>query len=286
MNSRDDSEVFRTRSGKGEECPSRGSASSLSPHLDADRFVDLWGGWLSAQASAEALDHLAACPECEELFRDCVRQAERLRATCAGRAVAGGGVRETAPGSTAAGTPRARRHAAVWDALRSRRRWSATVAASLAAAALVLLLLPRSVTPPEGLERLPAFAPAPALRSETASRSAILSAGFAAYAHGQDEIAIENLQRVEAEGQIEIARRLYLASALAWRDRCREAAALLRGLPLRELPDPWAACGTWTLYTCAREAGLHAEAEALLRALSGEAGPDGERARQMLARKR
>jgi hypothetical protein len=132
------------------------------------------------------------------------------------------------------------------------------------------------------LNWLPLSAGGPALRSSLEiTTDKDLAAGLDAYGARDLDQAITLLERAEASGQLETARKIFLASALAWSGDHAEAVSLLRTVYTPILPDPWGAEARWTLYVALRESGQTASADSLLSILAQERGDVGDRARRL-----
>jgi hypothetical protein len=155
--------------------------------------------------------------------------------------------------------------------------------AAIAAAALLLVLLPEKERSVSTLNWLPLSAEGPSLRSSVeAIANKDLAAGLDAYAARDLDQAITLLERAEASEQMETIRKIFLASALAWSGNHAEAVSVLQTINLRTLPDPWGGEAHWTLYVALEKSGQTASADSLLRILAQERGDVGDRARRLV----
>ncbi len=234
-------------------------------HLTEDEVLDLLQDYLPREERERLLSHAADCEACEQMLRERVIEHERLRATRPLPATA---------------TP-------WWRCLRAALTAPAYpygAAAIAAAAVLVILLWPRGGPPgSEQLTWLPVteenirfrWAPQEGIDS-------ILVAGLEAYETQDLERATRLLKDASAEGEMELIRKMYLGSALAWQGRYAEAVRILSEVSDPALPDPWGSEARWTLYVALRASGHESRADSLLRRLAEESGEVALRAREQL----
>ncbi|GEM_PF-3228318 len=268
--------------------PSNSGARQV-PHVSDDTLLDLLHHLLSESEAGQVLTHLAACPGCEDRFRERVAEQERLRATRVLRVAPGGGLvieRPTPeiPGQVEAG-------GGMWNALgrrwagfvegfrRPQYRWAGGLV--VAVAVLLLVLVPRfgGLSGGDGLVWLPnSFDDARYRSSSPGVLDGDLASGLEAYANRDIDRAIRFLGRAEASGALETVRKVYLGSALAWKGEYERAADVLEGVASRALPDPWGREAWWTLYVALKKSGRTAEADSLLSVLAAEPGDIGDRA--------
>jgi hypothetical protein len=261
-----------------------------SPHPGEDAILDLLHGLLPGPEADRLLAHLAACPPCEELFRERAAERERLRAGRVLRTAPGGDlvigrpeeeIRDPAaldgrgPGSVGHGWGR------FFDGLRPFRYRPAT---GLVAALAVLLavLLPRLSGSPESdhLRWLPTSFNDARFRASTASvPSRAFEEGLQAYSRHDLKRAIRNLEEAQVSEPLETIRRVYLGSALAWSGRFPEAVDALQDVADPALPDPWGSEARWTLWVALMGTGRASTADSLLSVLAEEPGEVGRRAR-------
>jgi hypothetical protein len=294
----------------------RGGDGSVSVHVDPDVCVDLLHGLLDPAMERQVLIHLTACPTCESLLKECVAGRERLRATRTIQRLPSGEIVIGRAGNPETFDPafdHASRLGPLGQVLAGLRRpptqsWRA-FAGALATVAAVLLVAywvgPRSVTGPFPVTPLPVSFDAPHLLAcKPSAEDPRLHDGLSAYAVGDYARASEYLagargpageSRATAPGgaamggggcgeaELENYRLVYLGSALALSGRYRAAASVLRPVMRRVIPDPWGSNAAWTLHESLRRSGQEQSADSLLRVLAGELGPDGDRARSMLA---
>jgi hypothetical protein len=227
------------------------------PHPGDDRLFDLAHGLLPGDAGKTCLDHLAACPECEERFREMTRDRQRALAMDP-KALEPGG-------ASAIGSRRVIRP--LW----------ATLAAA-AAAAIIFMAIPllsgREDGPP------PYWLPIEA--GNTLLRSSPVPDRYAwaleAYERRDAARVIEILES-EPIPPIDLYMRLVYASALLLEDRALEAREGLMSIRMDLLPQPSRRRARWLLYVSQRRLAEHEEADALLAELAAEPGAIGDLAR-------
>lgn len=273
--------------------PDSSKRPSQSSHLDEDSCLSLLHGLLPRDAAEELLAHMAECPECESLFLERAGERERLRASRVLRSLPNGELvlerREDAtaegPETEAPRTPREAGWVLVWESMRARlRRPAVNIPLGLAAAAAVLLLviLPRPAGPPD----VPALGWLPSYRAGVVPRpvepgepSPDLLAGMTAYDERQIEAAIEHFQRAT---DADVARPVYLGSALAHNQQYAEAATILSRLKPESVIDEWFVATYQTLYVALMRSGSESQADSLLQAIAGEQGEFGQWARDLI----
>lgn len=275
-------------------------STGAGPHINGDLCRDLLGGYLLPAEREAVLTHIAGCQACERFFAERVLEREHLRASVGLRRHPSGKItverlpQTTEPAEPEEGplrVPQVERTSAgrPWTNLRDRlRRPQHGLALGLAAAAAIILMIlwphPQEIPGTVLLHWLPGGSSDLQIRATAeTTENEELSAGFDAYVERDLGQAISRLQSAEASGQLEILRRIYLASALAWTGKHAEAVAVLRTVPADILPDPWGSEAQWTLFVALKESNQAAAADSLLRVLAGERGEIGERARSFEA---
>ncbi len=235
-----------------------------TPHLDDDLCIDLLAGLLPNEDRERQLEHIRACPACEQLLRRNASERERLHSSAA--KLAANKRTSVVPLSSARRSP-----------LRT-AGWTAGFA--LAAAITALIVLPHRAKMDLGLRPMPAFTELTRMRAEgSASIEAKLAEGLNAYSEARYEQAIPFLRdAAEASARFEMMRRVYLGNALAMTGDHTEAVATLESLPFAVLPDPWAGEAAWTLALSYMESGRMASADSLLALLADQPGAIGLRA--------
>jgi len=263
------------------------SSSCANAHLTDDRCLDLLHGLL-ADAEVQAIAaHVATCPPCEGLLQASAAERERTRSRASGirspiAAVqgVGGGAGPTPGGSGGGGTPR-------W---RQALPWA--LAASIVVAAGIFA---SDSFAPSG--RIPTAKPAAVWielpRAGVSNREVRPSAadadverGLAAYERHDVDAAIRILGSTTASGEMDIVRRVFLASALALGGRDDSIAAarqLLADIALDDLPEPWRGEALWTQCVVLFRSGEPTTADALLRELAKRDDAVGTRARSAVA---
>jgi hypothetical protein len=93
-------------------------------------------------------------------------------------------------------------------------------------------------------------------------------AGLEAYERHDLETAIRLLGAARSTDEMEIVRRIYLASACVLTGDPKAGLRALEGLRLDTLPEPWRGEALWTRYVALRRTGQGAVAEALRRELA------------------
>lgn len=242
-------------------------------HTTVDELVDLQLGLLGVEESERILEHLAACPSCEESLRETYADRQRLIASRELHRDAHG-VAAVAPRSDAPLPAKAR-------IVRFR-----SVAIPLTAAASLFLMLWLWPHDDPGTSRwLPSPSAVLQVRSGAAdAEPPDLAAGLRAYDARDLEEAISTLSLAEGTGPLEDVRRVYLGSALVRTGRNDEAVAVLSGVATRTLPDPWGSESRWNLYLALAGCGRAASADSLLGELAREQTTIGRRARQEIRR--
>lgn len=265
------------------------------PHIDEDLCLDLLHNLLAPAEKEKVLAHLAICPPCEGLFRKTVAERERLRATRVLQSLPGGRLILGSAGETVPTQQTKARARRLWGSrsqvltgllagFRQRARFRLAVCLGVVAAALLLVIWSGRQGAPD--VPLPHWLPThfEKTRSRTAGAAVPneeLAAGLEAYAAQDLKRAIGMLEKAQVSEQLEMVRRIYLGSALAWSGKYAEAAAVLKAIP-RTLPDPWGSEALWTLHIALKGSGREAAADSLLRSLAEEPGEIGERARRFL----
>jgi hypothetical protein len=248
-------------------------------HLNEDRCLDLLHGLLEPIEQDQALRHLQNCRACEERFQGRVAERERLRARWVVR---------TPPGTAKAAPKRIR------DLCR--RSWSgllggfrrplvqAAVGCGAVAAIICLFLLPHGPRS-SGVADLVVLPVTELVEHRGAEESTGLKQGLEAYQTRQYERAVELFRQARVPDGFQNARKIYLASALAWCHRFKDAVAVFDEMPpaaFGSIPPPTANLARWTQYVSLREAGAKARANSLLRELAKEEDAIGARARTTL----
>jgi len=240
-------------------------------HITEDRLIDLLGGLLQGDAESATLAHLKHCEMCERHFRMLVTEREALRARPAPRVVGGHVVMpEYAPASNVLPFRQ-----------RKRVRWMSAAAVAAAAMAFLLPYLFR----PSASGALKYWMPTqeePALVEGSHDQNALreLQSALRAYEAHDTERAVELLESVDVpdgDSEADAIRRLYQASALVNEGRSTEALAVLDGVAMEGLPNPWRSRAGWVRYLALRKSGREARAEELL---AGEGGDVGQMARK------
>lgn len=117
------------------------------------------------------------------------------------------------------------------------------------------------------------------------AEDAKMRAGLEAYERRDYETAARLLGRATAQGDMEIVRRLYWSSALAWKADYEAALGAMQGLRLDPLPEPWRGEALWTQYVALGGTGKQTAADSLLRGLADRDDTIGERARAVASAK-
>lgn len=254
------------------------------PHVTEDLCLDLLHDLLAPEDAARACEHLAVCPDCEELLRSVVSADEQLRAS---RAL------ELQPDGTFAMRNRTNPIESV-SPLRGlleplRTLWHQPpfrLAAGLAVITAVLLIVaPWEKQSAAGYRLYPLpvhFVETHARAIDTGGGDGHLAAGLEAYAAQRYVRAITLLEQAEATEHFETIRQIYLGSALAWEERHLEATAILQPLALHTLPDPWGAEAQWTLFVALKMSGRKARADSLLEVMRSLPGEIGARAHEVV----
>jgi hypothetical protein len=226
-------------------------------HVDDERCIELLSGLLPPPERERLLAHTARCVECEERLR--LRGAERVR------------IEARAPEGYRSATQRPRFRP--WPV----PRWAAPAGLAAAACLVVVLVLSRSRSPIPQPAWLPAGDGVVDLRG--GGEDEALAAGIEAYARRDLDAAIDRLRAAKEAGSYEVARGIYLGSALVARGAFDEAADLLGRLPLQIAVEPWRSEARWNYYVALSGARRRAAADSMLRALAREPGVVGDRAR-------
>jgi len=216
---------------------------TLKRHMDEARCADLVLGLLSAAERDGALAHAAECPRCESMLRAHVSAGERAWMDAPGR--------ERAPRRILAMPPA--------------RVWVVAAAAALAA----VFATPRLVSHGDHATHSLLLPPPgePVRTREGGGEDAHLGAGLAAYAANDLATAERELSAANVTGSSETMRRLYLAQVRFARGDSRTAAALLRSLDWRTVPEPWRRDGVLLLARALRATGANAAADSIEQAL-------------------
>lgn len=268
------------------------------PHLDDHLCLDLVQDLLAPAERRKHLAHLAECPACEERFREWAVWAERFEATRILRVGPDGEiVAERRDVAEQASDDRGRRRwgilLRIWPALQgvlTQRRYQLAGGLALAAAILILILGPQHTGSPGNpdLRMLPAYSFLLQARDyPQAIPNKELRAGLEAYRHKDFKGATRLLEKArdpERGKAHEMIRSIYLASALAWRGRHRDAARLLDEVAPHLVPGEWGLETQWTLYVALRESGQRARADSLLQITAELPGEIGARASRLLER--
>ena len=235
----------------------RHKGAESDAHPSDDTLLDLLHHLLSVAESGRVLAHLAACPRCEDRFRERVGERERLRATRVLRVAPDGDLameraEPAVRGEAGAGGIRkalARRWIEFAQGFR-RPRYQLAGGLAVAVALLVLIVLPefRELPGGDGLVWLPSSFEDARFRSSSPDVvEGDLALGLEAYANRDIDRAIDLLNRAETSGALETVRKVYLGSAFAWKGEYEKAAEILEGVASRSLPDPWGSEAWWTL---------------------------------------
>jgi hypothetical protein len=253
-------------------------------HPGEDRLLDLVLGFLPLADESACLAHLRACEECEGRTRALASEHAKFRsmahASAEREGLAAGEAAEPSDG-TGADRSRARRPLLRLPTFRSRWAWAIPLAA--AAVVIAVLVRPTGPGPSRGLE--PAWLVNPSsilvLNRDQGGPGfdPDLRAGLEAYERRDLEGAIRSLGRVQAQGDLEPVRRVYLGSALARQRRFRGAVKVYRGLHEQEIPELLRAETRWTLFVALSGAGERTSSDSLLALLAREPGAVGDRAR-------
>ncbi|MFN8549354.1 MAG: hypothetical protein U0527_15625 [Candidatus Eisenbacteria bacterium] len=251
-------------------------------HIDEDQAVDLLHGFLAAEESDQAFEHLKRCPVCEELFRRLAGDRERALVEAERHL-------PELDEQAAARIALPARRVSFFDRMRESFGRRGGLAprlglALVAAAALVALVLwPRLAPHREAdhlrvaIHQLPPVGELIPSRGEGDPYSDELVAGLAAYSRDDLALSVLLLEKAKVTGQLEMLRRLYLGSALARRGEYSRAVRILRNLPTTELPDPWNLEARWTLFVALRGSGETTAADSLLVVLRKDSGELGAR---------
>jgi hypothetical protein len=213
-------------------------------HLDDAHCADLVLGLSPADERAEALAHAAECPACEARLRAHASAAERAR-------------------SGVPGAGRVLRPAGGW---RPSRALVLPAVAALLVAAVAAPLLMRRGAPSERMQWLSAPGEAVHTRAGEAADPQ-LAAGLAAYEARDLATAERELSAAHVRGAEESLRRLYLAQVELARGDADAALALLRGIPWRQVPEPWRGEGAALLARTLRRTGDTPAADSIEHAL-------------------
>ena len=232
--------------------------------LDESNLIDLAHGLLPESERERLLDHIRSCEQCENAFRDVVRERERARAV-------------DWPISRVPRASRARLAG-----------WTAVVAAATVALLVVLPRLNHQPTPAQYW--IPVEQEATVLRStnEQSGRTAVGGA-LDAYLRHDAATAVVELQAFHAPSESETSRTLrdlFLASALVNDGRYHEADDVLSRITIESMPTQWRRQARWVRYMTWSQMGLTSEAHGLLEQLQHEDGEIGRLARGELERGR
>ncbi len=255
-------------------------------HLDEDRCIDLLHGLLETPEVEAIASHVAQCVTCEALLRDCAAERERVRAQAAVRRSTLGG-----DGVGASPAPRGadirKIHGSEWRVLVP---WAIAASILLIAGRGALRMFGDSHGNAATARITPGWIIAPhdgVANRDARSDSAdvLVDRGLAAYEAHDVESAIRLLSAAKAEGEMDLVRIVFLASALTWKGDAESFAIadrLLASVAIDDLPDPWRGEALWTRAILLRQQNKASEADALLRALSSRTDGIGERARKTL----
>ncbi len=277
------------------------------PHLDEDLVADLLLDLPADPEWNEAVRHLSACPQCQDLLQRRGAVWERLRSSRGSAAALAGAAavfekfadrqlepRRAAPES--AGVPAESgsgwgrwREAGRRLALALRRPRTAWALGTVALGAAGVLLLSTShrtsVRFPADVEWLPSASETLALRDDAdRTRGTELKAALSAYDRRDLTAAIRGLSAAETSGSMNNLRLVFLGSALARAGDFSKAVQVLESVPLSTLPDPWYTESYWTLLVALHRSGNRTAADSLLHALADQPGEVGGRARRLLGR--
>jgi hypothetical protein len=239
------------------------------------------------------LQHLGTCTDCEKRFQQMAGEWERLSARAhevmAKETAAQDTAKETV---TADSTFESRKKAiGLYEKLpRALRGPSVRLGLAVGLAALLLLILipPRATDPTRDLlKKLPSFGQDVQPRTgELPTSDEDLLAGLEAYARSDFAVASKRLSETRASGPLDVFRKVYLGSSLAWTGEYADAITVLESIPLHLVPDPWSGEARWTRYVALRGVGFNASADSLLHVLAEESGEIGERARGLIRKQR
>jgi hypothetical protein len=256
-----------------------------SVHLDEDRCLDLLHGLLEGPEAEAIVAHVAACAACESLLRGRAGERERIRAqSTAYRPTLVVGTNGATPRDS--GAPIRKIHASEWRVLVP---WAIAASILLIAGRGTLRFFGNShgnsaaqiapawiAVPHDGVANRDA-------RSDSAD--ALVDRGLAAYETHDFETAVRLLAAAKPDGEMDLVRVVFLASALTWKGDTESVATaerLLASVPIDDLPDPWRSEALWTRCVVLRHQNKGAEASTLLKALSSRTDAIGERARKAL----
>jgi hypothetical protein len=239
-------------------------------HIDEDRCLDLLHDLLEPDTVEAIIAHLETCSACEELLRQRAGEREKIRA------------RHPLQSATViVSMPPSRSRRSFWLV--------PAVAAALALGVGITTWSMREMrrsgqsVPAPGW--LPPARDAVVTREPTAPPTdAMMQQGLDAYERRDYEAAARFLARATAEGEMEIVRRLYWSSALAWKADYKAALGVLRDVRLDPLPEPWRGEALWTRYVALQGTSQFAAADSLLRNLTSRDDAIGERARAVVSR--
>ncbi|MGH9870065.1 MAG: hypothetical protein ACREAA_18115 [Candidatus Polarisedimenticolia bacterium] len=227
-------------------------------HPGDDRLFDLAHGLLPRDVGKTCFDHLAACSECEDRFREMTR--DRHRALSMEPQTL-----EPSGASTIRSIPR------LWATL------------GLSAAAIILmavLFLPgREDGPPPYW--LPIEVGNTLLRSGPAPDR--YARALEAYER-HDAARVVAILESEPIPRQDLFMRLVYASALLLEDRPRQAREELMSIRIDRLPEPSRRRARWLLYSSQRQLAENEEADALLAQLAADPGVIGDLARAEIVR--
>jgi len=249
-------------------------------HIHADHFVDMMNGFLDRSRCNAMLNHVSDCAECEATFRDVLVIHETIPTW-------GQPVRDPSGRWTLASAPESvpePPRAQTRTDSPSQSRWHRfrplpAMAAVIATVVAFVVWSPWQSTGPS-MDYWIAAGESVLPRGDTATVQ--LNDAIAAYDRHELDLAIDLLSEIELTGSMKTFRTVYLASALTLAGRNVEAAAALRPLSERRLPEPWGSEVRWLDFVLTDRTGDTEAANAILRELAERNGPVKKRAREHL----